>query len=89
MTARVSTVDDVTHRVEGDVATLAVRAGGSPAVAVGTSDGTCWWVGGPANPAVRRAATEVDVPTGIAVHPRRDEVTLTGPPRLRDLETRQ
>lgn len=78
MTMRVSTVEGVTHRVEGDITTLAVRAGASPAVAVGTSDGTCWWLE-PASPTPLWATTDVDVPTGIAVHPRRDEVTLTGP----------
>lgn len=78
MTAQTSITEGRTHRVDGDIAVLAVRAGASPMVAIGTVDGSCWrW--DPDGSTQHRATTDVDVPTGIALHPRRDEAVLTGP----------
>lgn len=60
-----------------EVITLAVRSGENPAVALATDDGTCWWLD-ESGEALHHAATSVDVPTAVALHPLRDEVVTTG-----------
>ncbi|MGA4508475.1 WD40 repeat domain-containing protein [Propionibacteriaceae bacterium G1746] len=68
-----------THHVDAEITTFAVRALDDRAVvALGTADGTSWWID-LVDASQYSTATDVDLPTGIAIHPHRDEVTLTGP----------
>lgn len=64
--------------ITGEITTLAVRTGDAPAIAVATEDGTCVWIDD-AGTVTARTPTGVDVPTAIALHPTRDELTVTGP----------
>lgn len=65
-------------QVAGEITAIAVRPQGTPAVAVGTEDGSCWWINATGT-VTDHTSTGVDVPTAIAIHPHRDEVTVTGP----------
>lgn len=63
--------------VSGEISVLAARGGDRPLVAVATDDGATWMLDAEGT-VLAHADCGVDVPTGIAVHPTRDQVAVTG-----------